>query len=321
MFEPALNFIGRMMATEGVRLDAAASAFYTRQLEHIYSQTYDIRFPALKARMFVPVSNQANEGATSVTYRQNDRSGEAKFITSNAKDLPRVDVFGNEFNRPVRSIGAAYGWTLKELMSALMAGEPLNARKAAAARRAVEEILDFTACFGDASVGIVDGFLNEANIPVTNAPNGAGGDEEWNTKTAQEILDDVSAAVTRMAVATLNVEVPDTIVLPNEAYSHIATQPRSTTSDTTILNYILQNFPMIQAIEPWYRLNTAGAASEGRMVTYRRAPDVLTQEIPMEFRQLSPQEQGLELVVNTWAQTAGTAVYYPLAVDFTDRVS
>jgi hypothetical protein len=56
------------------------------------------------------------------------------------------------------------------------------------------------------------------------------------------------------------------------------------------------------------------------MVVYRRSPDVVTQEINSEFEQLPPQEQGLEFIINCMAQTAGTVLYYPLAVDFTDTI-
>jgi hypothetical protein len=38
------------------RLDAAESAFFERELDHIKAQTYDIKYPMLKARQFVPVS-------------------------------------------------------------------------------------------------------------------------------------------------------------------------------------------------------------------------------------------------------------------------
>ena len=66
------------------QLDAAESVFFARQLEAIKSQTYDIRYPELRSRLFVPVSNEAGAGATSVTYRQFNRAGRAKIIGANA---------------------------------------------------------------------------------------------------------------------------------------------------------------------------------------------------------------------------------------------
>lgn len=316
MFREFLAQLAPTYRAMGYRFDADESAFFERELETILSKTYDILYPELMARNFVPVSNEVSPGATSRTYRQFDRVGTAKFISNNAKDLPRADVTGLEFTDPVREIGIGYGWNLKELMSAQMAGRPLNPRRASAARRATEELLDNTACFGAPNVGIATGFLNDANVPVTAATG------VWTGLTAAQIIADVSTAYQRVAVATLNIHRPDTLLLPDVTYTYIATTPRSdTASDTTILQYLLQNFPFLKAVEPWYRTNLASAGGGGRMVLYKRDPEILGQDIPMEFTQLAPQQQGLELTVPTWAMTAGTRVHYPLAIDFTDDVS
>ncbi len=314
MFEEILARLAPSFRAVGYRFDADESAFFERELEQVLVNTYDILYPELMHRNFVPVSNEVSPGATSRTYRQFDRVGTAKFISDNAKDLPRADVTGLEFTGPVREMGIGYGWTLKELMSAQMAGRPLNARRASAARRATEELLDFTACFGAANFGIPTGFLNDAAVSITAA---AG---VWTGLTAAQIITEVSDSYQRVALATLNVHRPDTLLLPDSTYTLIATTPRSTTSDTTILQYMLQNFPFLDSIEPWYRLNTASAGGGGRMVLYKRDPEILGQDIPLEFTQLAPQENGLELRVPTWAMTAGTRIHYPLAIDFVDDV-
>lgn len=296
------------------RLDAAQSAFFARELEVIQAATYDIRYPTLMARQFIPVTSEAGPGATSLTYRQFDEVGKAKFISNKAKDLPRVDVLGEEFNRPIRPCGDSYGYDVLELRSAAMVGRSLDQRRAAAARRAVEELLDFTACFGSPEHGIVDGALNNAAIPSQAAP------AAWAGATADGILKDVGDSIERIVDVTKGIEMPDTIGLPPTRYTQLSTRPRSNVSDTTILKFIMENFPMIKRIIPWYRLATAGAGDTARMVVMRLSPEVLYQEIPSEFEQLPPQEQGLEFVINCIATTAGTAVPLPKAIDFTDGI-
>jgi hypothetical protein len=91
-------------------LDAAETVFFTRQLEHIKARTYDIKYPELKARMFIPVSNEVPSGAKTVTYRQWDRVGRAKIVADGAKDLPRVDALAREFSRPTRICGDSFGY-------------------------------------------------------------------------------------------------------------------------------------------------------------------------------------------------------------------
>jgi hypothetical protein len=56
------------------------------------------------------------------------------------------------------------------------------------------------------------------------------------------------------------------------------------------------------------------------MVVYERNPDKVFQDVTQEFTQLPVQEQGLELVINCLAQTAGTALPYPKSLDYSDDI-
>lgn len=296
-------------------MDAAESAFFNRQLEFIYTQTYDIKFAELKARRFIPQSNQANPGATSVTYRQFDEVGRARVGSHHSKMPPRVDVNGVEFNRPVREVEASYGWTVKEIKSAAMAGNNLNARRASACRRAIERELDEIAAIGSPLNGIATGALNEASTTIDPS---AG---SWTAPAAADtIILEVSTMWQGIINDTLEVETADTLLLPGREWAHIATTPRSTTSDTTILDFIRKSFPDLLTIEPWHRLTTAGVGSVRRAMMYRRSSDVLVNEVPNDFEQLPVQAYGMSYVVNCMASTAGVAVYYPLAMRYLDGI-
>ncbi len=302
------------------RMDANETVFFARQLEAIKAQTFDIKYPTLKARDFVPVSGDVGPGATSVTYRQFDKVGRAKIIGPNAKDVPRVDVSGLEFNRPVRPWGDSYGWTIFELQSAAMAGVSLNSMRASAARRAIEEGLDQTAATGAPDYGIPTGFLNDAAVPAGSVPNGVSTNPEWSTKTADEILLDVSAADQRIVTASNGVEKADTILVPDAQHALISTLPRSSVSDTTVLEFIMRAYPNITAIEPWYRLAGAGSGASDRMVMYSRSAEKVSQDITQEYTELPIQEQGFELIVNAFAKTAGVQIPYPLSIDYSDDI-
>ncbi len=159
--------------------DADELAFFARELEVIKAKTFDIKFPTLRARDFVPVSNEAGAGAQSVTYQQFTRHGRAKIVGSRPQDIPRVDVSGKEFPRPVRTWAGAYGWTIMDVQAMAMARRPLNQMKAAAVRRAIEE--------GRATEpvdlgGVMISFATGGNLPLQKKRNEAtdpyGLDEE-----------------------------------------------------------------------------------------------------------------------------------------------
>ena len=293
-------------------MDTNEGAFFARELEAIKAQTFDILYPALRARDFIPVDGSAGAGATQVTYQQFDRVGRAKIIGPNARDVPRVDVSGKEFPRPVRPWADAYGWTLFEVQSAAFANRNLNARKASAARRAIEEGLDETAAIGAPDYGIPEGFINSTAVSATTT-------SPWSALTPDQIIAQVSASRQRIVSVSKGVERGNTIILPDEQYELIANLPRASVSDTTVLEFLLKSKD-IQAIEPWYRLEGAGAGATDRMIVYDRSPDKVTQDITQEFTQLPTQEVGFEFVVHAFAQTAGTAIYYPLSMDYTDDI-
>ena len=78
-------------------LDANESAFFQRELEYVKSNTYDVKYPELKARRLFPLNPEVDPGATKITYQQYDQTGIAKIIANYADDLPRADIKGKEF--------------------------------------------------------------------------------------------------------------------------------------------------------------------------------------------------------------------------------
>ena len=300
-------------------MDASESAFLSRQLEVIRSQTYDIKFPQLKARDFVPVDNSVSPGAETVTYRQYNMFGLAKIIANYADDLPRADVSAAEFTSKIRSLGSSYGYSIQEVRAAQFAGVPLEQRKANAARRAMEEKIDSIARVGDAANSLL-GLLNQPNTSTYSVPNGGGGDTEWGTKTPDEIVADMHGIANGMVQDTKEVEQPDTLLLPLTSYGLVSTKRMGDGSNETILSYFLKTSMYVKTVAPWTALETAGSGSVKRMVCYRRDPDVLQLIVPQEFEQLPPQSRGFEVVTPCHMRCGGVVAYYPLAISYGDGI-
>jgi len=306
---------------ERTRLDAAENLFFERELEARRAQSFDVKFPNNRAREFIPLDTSVDPGAETVAYEQYTMVGMARLLTSYSENIPRVDAKGVEFRSAIKSIADAYGYSLQEVRNAKMAGKPLETRKMVAARRAIEEKLDYILAFGDALTGLL-GLLNQGNaLAYTVAPHTAlGTDTEWTGKTPTEILEDLNGIAQYVVDQTNGVEIPDTILLPPASFGHISTTPRSDASDTTILQYFLRNSPYIRNVDSWYRLNTAGTSSSKRMVCYRRSPDALQAVIPVDFESFPPQQKGLEFEVICHSRTGGVVAYYPLSIAYGDGI-
>lgn len=298
-------------------LDASESVYFSQQLSQVKAQTYDIRYPNLKGRTFVPADNQVDPGAQTIVYHQYDQVGMAKIIASYADDLPRVDVRGKEFVAKVKSIGDAYGYSVQEIRAGARGAFPLQQRKAGVARRAIEEKIDSIIAVGDSANGLL-GLVNQPNALLFTVPNGAGASPTWALKTSDEILADLTNVAAYVVTQTKEVEVPDTIILPTTSYGLLTNRTIGYGSNTTIMQQFLATNPYIRNIESWAKLAGAGVGGTNRLVCYRRDPDALQVAIPVEFEQFDPQARGLEYVVPCHARCGGVLLYYPMSMAYAD---
>lgn len=298
------------------RLDSKYAAFLERQLEFVKAQTYDVQYPALKARLFIPVSTQIPSGAASHLYRSWNEYGRARVISNYGDDFPRVGTGVKEFSGTIKSIGASYSYSVEDLRRSAFAGAQLDTRLARAARNAIEFELDELAAFGHQESNLL-GFLNNPFVSVEKSKNWFGA----QARTPRQIMDDLAEVVTKMVENTQEIHAPDSILLPTKHFAYISQTPVSDKSDVTILKSFLANNPYIKGIDSWSKLGNADAEGKGaRAVIYKRSPEILQLEIPQEFEQFPPQPRNMEFVINCHAKFAGVTIYYPKAVAYVDGV-
>lgn len=296
-----------------VNLDSDDTIFFTRQLEFLKAKSYDIKYAELKARSLLPVSYEAGPGAETIRYEQYQNSGIAKVIANYADDLPRADIKGKEFIASVKSLGSSYGYNLQEIRAAKYAGKPLEQRRANAAKRAISQAENQIAWFGNSDYNL-QGFLSNPNVGQYTLPaDGTASSTTLLSKTPDQILRDLNGIVNQVFAVTKGVEQPNTMLLPLTQFAYISSTARSANSDTTILEYFLQNNPFIKDVDWLNELKGAGPGPTDLAVAYVRDPDHLTLEIPQDFEQLNVQEKGLEFVIPCHQRIGGVIMYYPLA--------
>ena len=288
----------------------STGVFLARELEQILSRTMDVTYADIKYSQILPVSTEVGPGADSFTYRIFDKQGSMKIIGDKAKDLPRADVIRREVTHPVRSLGGSFGYTVQEVRAAAMVpGVSLEQRRSNAVRRTYEETVQDIAYFGDAASGM-KGFLNNDQIDKL-VP------DKWFDSvgvTTDEMLELLNEVPTRLVQNSNLKERPNTMLVPYDVYRIISTRPRSTTSDTTVMEFFLRTNPMIKSIEPINELEATksqGRLSKDRIITYDRNPDKLQLHIPAPLEFMPPQRYELEYVVAAHSRIGGLAYYYP----------
>jgi len=302
------------------KLDAGESAFFKRELEHVKAKSYDTQYKQLKAFDLLPISTEAGEGATEITWRKYTGVGFAKIIADYAKDFPKVDVYGEEVTSKVKGIGASYGYSIEDIRRSQMTGKRLDQRKADMARRAIDEKINSIGLTGSSADGL-SGFINASGITeYTILADGTGASKLWSSKTPDQIVRDVTGIVSAIMVPTYGKEAPDTLLLDLTRYNILANTRMGANNDTTIMQYILKNSPVLKKIEWLTELSTAGAGGTSRMMAYAKDPMKLTLEIPRMYEQFEPQQQGMEFQIPCHAKCGGVLVYYPLSVAYADGI-
>lgn len=284
--------------------------FLARELETILARSFEVEYADIKYSQLIPISTEIGPGADSYTYRVFDKQGSMKIIQDKAQDLPRADVLRKEVTHNVRSLGASFAYTIQETRAAAMVPNMnLEQRRANAVRRAYEEKVQEIAYFGDVATGL-KGFFNNDQVDKI-VP------DKWFTDagiTTDEMLQLLNEPATRLVEGSNMKEQPNTMLIPYEVYRIISTTPRSSTSDTTVMEFFLRTNPMITSIEPINELEadkSGGNLTKDRIVTYDRSPDKLQLHIPQPLEFLPPIRQALEFTVASHARIGGCAVYYP----------
>lgn len=300
-------------------------SFVVGQATYIEREVNRIMYPDIQYPALVPVDTSAPEWAPSVTYFSHDMTGKAAFIDSFAQDIPNADVKHEKFKQAIYMAAIGYGYSLEEIGQAQLLGMSLPVEKAQAARRAYEEFMDNIVIRGDSTVGFQGLINNSAVTPQNVADNAAASSKLWTAKTPDEILADLNEPLIDTHNVSNTVELADTLLLGVARYNYIATRPRSSQSDTTILEYFRNNNTYTSQtgqplmVRTLRGLETAGAAGTQRMISYRRSPEVLKMHVPMVHRFLPPfQKSALYVEVPGIFRLGGLDFRRPGAIRYRD---
>jgi hypothetical protein len=296
-------------------------AFLLSQLTHIEAKLYEVQYKQINYASVVPVSNEAGEGAVSVTYFFMDGKTVAKFVGTNSLDVPISEIGMDKVVVAVELAATGYQYSDEELRQAIYLNRPLPQLKANVARRGYEELAQRTCMFGNDTYNL-PGFVDNTNVTDALVVDPGSG-TEWVNKTPRQILFDINDFMGDIFVDTLQVERPDTLALPTSQWNYIAGTPRSDQSDLTILAWLIANSPYLTSTEdviPLTELAGQGAGGTDRMVAYTKNLDKLVFHIPMPLRFTEPQRKGRGFEIPGEFKLSGVEFRYPGSARYADGI-
>lgn len=300
----------------------AAFGFVISQTASVEAAVYQMKYADIQYPLLIPVDTSAHPFAKTVTYFSSDKAGQAGWINGNSDDIPMADTEMSQFETAVWTAGIGYGYGWEEINQAQMLGINLGMDKAAAARRASEEMIDRVALEGDTSKGL-QGLFDNSAVPASGATNG---DWEGGTTTPDEIIEDVNGGLTNIQTATNNIILADTLLLPYARWNYIASR-RLTDTSMTILEFIRRNNVYTAqtgqqlTIRATRKLDTAGVSGDARMIAYRRSPEVLKLHMPMPHRFLPVYQSGpLRWEIPGVMRLGGLDIRLPNEISYIDGI-
>lgn len=315
--------LARRLTTDGLvtgRDAQEAMAFLVSQLAYTENNVFQRQYQPMQYEQLLPISYEAGEYADSIRYEIYDYAGRGKRTSGKGKDINLVDVAYADKSFGVMNGNVGYDYTQEELRRTAFLRRPISERKMAAAIEAYQRHMNDVGLFGETASGIT-GLFNNANVPQGNAPTGG-----WGSASADNILADINALIqTVWANTAYNDQVTDIVIAPG-AFSTISYKPRSTTSDTTILQFIKQNnVAKVQRgqdinFTPGFGLDTAGVGSTRRMVGYVKSDTRVVMHIPLPLRFLAPQLIGLSVQVPGEYKYSGVEFRYPKSAYYMDGI-
>lgn len=289
-------------------LTQAQALAFEEEVRKIRVEVLEQDVPALETFQMFDVETDVPLGAKEFGSDMITRFGKANVIAMASDDLNFAEVGLYRQIHKVILLGIAYRWHHQEVLQQALTGRVPRRLRGVAARDIILRELNTIGFEGKPSYG-VHGFLTFPGIPRHVMSTTIS-----SSDTADDILDDLFDLITRPILDTENVAKPTDVGLPLDKFLNIATRPRSSTSDTTILQFfmreaegILGRRPRVMGSWQFKKHNVCAAWTRGRTATNK-----LVIPANVRFSQLDVQVNNFEYKVPCWANTGGWYTEYPL---------
>lgn len=303
--------------------------FFMSNMEHFRNRFHEVKHQDLFWTKVIPaesVDTGINPGANSMSYPISDWRGMGAFRARNGRNIPTVSMVMGKNNVPIEVGGISATMDTDELR-AVQYGQRMDLRTKfpEIMRKACDLHREGTFFYGDLNVGFLP-WLDYPGIPESVVAAGAGGATEWESKTPDEILYDMNMALVSVWVNSRQKHMPNWVALPSGHYGYISSTPRSSNSDTTILEYFLKNNlytnesgNAITVVALPY-LDDAGVSGAARMVVGEKAVDNFDMPFSLPFELLEPQKHGFSIDLFAEYKFGSVHMSYPMSYLFTDGI-
>lgn len=302
---------------------------YTNR-EHLIAGWEDVKFGQIDWRKILnpaSVLTDIDPGALAMVYQVRETRGKGAFYSGGGQSVPTVAMSIGRRSIPIAVGVISANFTRDDARGFSMGtGGNLLSELGRAMREAGERHVEAVTFYGESNVSFT-GWLAYPGVPIAVAPNGDSGSSLWVDKTPDEIVFDMNKGITNSwSVSAFN-HLPDTIFLPGDHYSYIATTRMTDGNDKTILEYVKKNNIFTAqrgqdlTILPIRYLAGAGAGETDRMVVTELGDKAnFKMPFPIPFDLLNPQDRNYNTDLFGEYKFGSLNLPYPLSMSYTDGI-
>ena len=171
------------------------------------------------------------------------------------------------------------------------------------------------------------GLVNNPNIMRSSAGTGTGGQTSWSAKSADEILNDINAALSAVWAANdcASDGLPNYILVPVEQFGMLVTRKVSDDSERSIMTYVKENNiaaqqgkPLVISACKW--CSGIGSSGTDRMVVYMNQADRICFNLTQPLRRMETETADLRIKIPYIAQFSEVRFLYPSTLRYMDGI-
>lgn len=324
----AAGFASPVMDADGI---ASGNAFLVSELEKRDPQ---IRKPLTSVTYPRDINVRVGGGwvdyvsAMSVAYGLTNGAQNSPVHAGGANNVPVIQASLDKKPFKAHTFAAALRVMFVDMQKSNFIGRSIDQMLTDGVRLAYDKHMDANVYVGMEEYGTT-GLVNNPDAVETTAANGAAGTATWATKTPQEILADVNAALIAAWAAAEYDEtgMPNHILLPYEQYNTLLTTMVTDLAGKSIMDYILENNVAVKNGGALFIGGTrwckgAGTGGTDRMVVYVNHERFLNVDelVPLSRVMTSPNTAEVCYDTAYMANISEVQPMYPQTIHYVDGI-
>lgn len=319
--------IPKKYRADSVRTDAMDLPFFARQFESFDKRVFQLKYAELKYRELLPLIPGIDPLDDIYTWNMFESRGRAQFgLPQAGVETPDTSfgTYARELSHKIHSMTAGFSYSILEMQKAAKAGVPIDTYKAAAATRAVFELQNRTALFGNTEYSI-QGLLNLTGTLTYTPSQDTNNATAWQgtLKTSLQIANDLIGMVHYVRYTTKDQEAITNVLMPQSQYLYISSTPFAPgagfMSSMTILKWVEGQCPGVK-FDWLLGTETAGSGNVSRVIAYSNKEDCIGLILPVVIEPWAPKYDGMGFSSLLHARMGDVVLRRPYSVCYMDGI-